>query len=144
MLCLVLASTLTVLLWLNEPVSTVATVVGALLSLIYFVQKQKLEELRLFRELFKELNARYDEMKEKLARIVEAVGTETLEEQDRETLIDYFNLCGEEYLYFERGYIYPVVWTAWLNGMKAIIFTPRVLPIWQKEKQTSSYYGLPL
>ena len=143
MLCLVLISTLAALLWHNEPLPTVVTVVGALLSLIYFVQKQKLEELRLFRELFKEFNARYDEMNEKLARIVEATDTE-VSKQERETLIDYFNLCGEEYLYFERGYIYPVVWRAWFNGMKAIISAPRVLRVWQMEKRTDSYYDLPL
>jgi hypothetical protein len=143
MLCLVFASTLAVLLWRNEPLPTVATIVGALLSLIYFVQKQKLEELRLFRELFKEFNARYNKMNEKLARIVEATETE-VSKQERETLIDYFNLCGEEYLYYERGYIYPVVWKAWLNGMKANISAPRVLRVWQVEKQTESYYDLPL
>lgn len=143
MLCLILASTPTALLWHNEPLPTVVTVVGALLSLIYFVQKQKLEELRLFRELFKEFNARYDEMNEKLARIVESTDTE-IPKQERETLIDYFNLCGEEYLYFERGYIDPAVWKAWFNGMKAIISVPRVLCVWQAKKQTDSYYDLPL
>lgn len=142
-LCIVLASTLAALLCRNEPLPTVATVVGVLLSLIYFVQKQKLEELRLFRELFKEFNARYDKINEKLARIVEVTDTE-VSEQERETLIDYFNLCGEEYLYFERGYIYPVVWIAWLNGMQAIISIPRVQCVWQAEKQTGSYYDLPL
>lgn len=142
-LCLVLASTFAILLWRNEPLTTVATIVGALLSLIYFVQKQKLEELRLFRELFKEFNARYDEMNEKLARIVETMDTE-VSIQERETLIDYFNLCGEEYLYFERGYIDPAVWRAWFNGMKAIISAPRVRRVWQAEKQTDSYYDMPL
>ena len=141
--CLVLLSTLAVLLWRNEPMATVATVIGALLSLIYFVQKQKLEELRLFRELFKEFNERYDEMNEKLARIVEVTDVEA-SKQEIETLIDYFNLCGEEYLYFERGYIDPAVWKAWLNGMNAIILVPRVKCVWQAEKQTNSYYDLPL
>lgn len=143
LVCLVLASTVAVLLSRNEPLPTVVTVVGALISLIYFVQKQKLEELKLFRELFKEFNARYDEMNETLARIAEASDTE-VSKQERETLVDYFNLCGEEYLYFERGYIDPVVWKAWFNGMKAIISEPRVQHVWQEERRTESYYGLPL
>lgn len=123
--------------------TTVATVAGALLSLIYFIQKQKLEELRLFRELFKEFNERYDRLNEKLTRIVEA-REDVVSEAERETLIDYFNLCGEEYLYVQQGYIYPTVWIAWHNGMKAIVSVPRVQRVWLAEKETGSYYGLPL
>ena len=40
----------------------VVTLVGLTVSLIFFVQKQKLEELKLFKELFTEFNRRYDEM----------------------------------------------------------------------------------
>ena len=142
-LSLVLVLAVLGLLGRNEPLPTVATVVGALLSLFYFVQKQKLEELILFREIFKEFNARYDAMNERLARIVEATDTE-ISKEERDILIDYFNLCGEEYLYFERGYIDPVVWRAWLNGMNAIISISRVQRMWQEEKKSDSYYGLPI
>ena len=143
LLCLVIASTSVVLLYRKEPLPTMVTVVGALLSLFYFLQKQKLEELRLFRELFKEFNARYDGMNEQLARIVESKAIE-VSEQERGILVDYFNLCGEEYLYFVRGYIDPVVWNAWENGMKAILSAPRVQRVWETEKRTGSYYDLSL
>ncbi len=143
LLSLILGCTIFVLLWSNEPLPTVATVVGAILSLIYFVQKQKLEELRLFRELFKEFNARYDGMNEKLTKIVEGQESE-VSAQEREDLVDYFNLCGEEYLYFDRGYIDPSVWRAWHNGMKNIISVSRVKKVWEAEKSTDSYYDLPL
>ena len=143
LLSLTLVCTLFVLLWRNEPIPTIATVVGAILSLTYFAQKQKLEELRLFRELFKEFNTRYDDMNEKLAKIVEAHGSE-VSAQERKDLVDYFNLCGEEYLYFDRGYIEPAVWRAWHNGMKNIISASRVAKVWEIEKSTDSYYGLPL
>ena len=142
-LCSLLLLTVTLLLWRSESVTTVATVAAAMLSLIYFIQKQKLEELRLFRELFKEFNERYDALNEKLARIVEAKES-MVSGVEREMLIDYFNLCGEEYLYVQRGYIYPAVWTAWYNGMKAIVSVPRVQRVWLVEKETGSYYGLPL
>lgn len=39
------------------------------LSLIFLVQKQRLEELRLFKELFAGFNARYDRMNGQLMRI---------------------------------------------------------------------------
>ena len=142
-LCLVLGLTVATLLWRNEAMPTVATAIGAIVSFIYLVQKQKLEELRLFRELFKDFNERYDGLNEKLARIAEGRDAE-VSSDERETLVDYFNLCGEEHLYFERGYIDPAVWRAWFNGMKAIVSVPRVQLVWQQEKQTESYYDLPL
>jgi ABC-type multidrug transport system fused ATPase/permease subunit len=127
----------------KEPLSTTATVVGTLLTLIFFLQKQALEELRLFRELFKEFNERYDKINENLSQIAEAKNSK-INEQDKKLLIDYFNLCAEEYLYYTKGYIDPVVWRAWHNGMKAIINVQHIRDVWNSEKQTDSYYGLSL
>ena len=59
-------------------------------------------------------------------------------------LIDYFNLCGEEYLYCTKGYIDPVVWKAWHKGMQEHIGNPAIGKIWQEEKSKDSYYGLQL
>lgn len=143
LLCVAVAVALTILLTRNEPVPTVATVIGAIVSVAYFVQKQKLEEMRLFRELFKECNARYDTMNEDLAKIGES-GVRELSAEDRLKVVDYLNLCGEEYLYFKRGYIEPSVWQAWNNGMKIIIARPSIQAVWQDEKKTDSYYDLPL
>jgi hypothetical protein len=143
LLVVAIASTVATLLVLKEPVATVATVVGALLSVAYFLQKQKLDELRLFREIFKECNARYNEMNDALAEIARK-GPGTLTESDRAKVIDYLNLCGEEYLYFKRGYIEPSVWQAWHNGMKVIVAAPAIGSIWQHEKKSGSYYELPL
>jgi len=131
-----------VLLWRQQPLPTVVAVVGALLSLIYFLQKQKLEEMRLFREIFKECNARYDLMNEDLATIASL--SPELSLQNRVKVVDYLNLCGEEYLYFKRGYIEPSVWEAWHNGMKFWTTAPAIHAVWEAEKQTGSYYDLPL
>ncbi|HEX4880228.1 MAG TPA: hypothetical protein VFV39_10320 [Limnobacter sp.] len=122
---------------------TVATVVGALLSVAYFLQKQKLDELRLFREIFKECNARYNDMNDALAKIAQKPPG-ALTKSDRAKVIDYLNLCGEEYLYFKRGYIEPSVWQAWHNGMKVVVSAPAIAEVWESEKSTSSYYELPL
>lgn len=143
LLSLALIAAVSVLVARQEQVTTIATVIGGVFSLIYFMQKQKLEELRLFRELFKEFNMRYDSMNERLADIVTSQATD-LSLAEQSTLIDYFNLCGEEYLYFCKGYIDPDVWRAWENGMKAVLLVPKVAALWQKEKKTGSYYGLPL
>jgi predicted NAD/FAD-binding protein len=129
--------------YLKEPVATVATVVGALLSVAYFLQKQKLEEMRLFREIFKECNARYDNMNEQLA-VIASKASEDLSRQDRNQIVDYLNLCGEEYLYFKRGYVEPSVWAAWQNGMEAVVAAPSIRAVWETERKTGSYYDLPL
>ena len=49
--------------WINGAQTDWKVILGILsaaLSFVYFVQKQKLEELKLFKELFKEFNERYD------------------------------------------------------------------------------------
>ena len=118
------------------------TCLGILLPFVYFVQKQKLEELRLFRDLFAGFNERYDEMNEDLDRILNESGAGPIHGRDREVLIDYFNLCGEEYLYFSKGYVYPEVWEAWLNGMRVFYESEHIRPLWDDELATGSYYGL--
>ena len=41
-------------------VKILSAVLGGLLSFVYFVQKQRLEETKLFRDIFQECNKRYD------------------------------------------------------------------------------------
>jgi hypothetical protein len=54
------------------------------------------------------------------------------------------NLCGEEYLYYDKGYINPEVWRAWRNGMKYYLADQRILNKWADEEKSGSYYGLTL
>src|SRR5688500_2099928 len=48
----------------------VITIIATFLSYLYFAQKQDLEELSLFKELFTEFNHRYDELNEGLNLIL--------------------------------------------------------------------------
>jgi hypothetical protein len=120
------------------------TLVGSLVSFVFFVQKQKLEELKMFKELFTEFNRRYDAINEDLNKIVYVNPSEQLTMQEIGTLYDYFNLCGEEYLFYKKGYIDPVAWKAWHNGMKFFFKIPRINKLWVRELETNSYYGLRL
>ncbi len=142
-LLICLASAIGLLFTHQEPIATIATIVGSLLSLAYFLQKQKLEETRLFREIFKECNARYDLLNDELQSIAQK-DPKSLNPAEQEKIIDYLNPCGEEYLYYKRGYIEPSVWEAWHNGMKSIVAAPSIRAIWDQEKRTGSYYDLPL
>lgn len=127
----------------KDEISIFVTIVGGLISLFYFIQKQQLEELRLFKELFTEFNCRYDKLNEKLNEIVEKDSSPELGDEDEKTLNDYFNLCAEEFLFFKKGYIYPEVWKAWRNGMLYFLKKDhRIKDKWVKETDSDSYYGL--
>jgi hypothetical protein len=120
------------------------TWIGGTFSFVFFVQRQALEELRLSKELFTELNRRYDNLNEALNRIAARDPAEELESHERDKLNDYFNLCAEEYLFYRQGYIYPEVWEAWLNGMKIFYRQERIGRYWRSELKSESYYGLRL
>lgn len=119
----------------------VLTVAGGALSFSYFVQKQKLEELRLFKELFKEFNARYDSLQDRLLPVLcKTEGDLTSDELF--VVNEYFNLCGEEYLYYRLGYIDPAAWIAWENGMRFYMKNSRIAGFWKKDSLSDSFYGL--
>lgn len=120
----------------------IATILGAALGFCYFAQKQKLEELRLFKDLFTDFNRRYDEMNDRLVNIP---GGNLRGDPDlRKTLVDYFNLCAEEYLFFEEGYIHPAAWRSWCRGMLYYLDDEDIRQVWDDEVRSDSYYGLTL
>lgn len=116
-------------------------IVGGTLTALYLLQKQKLEETQLFAELFTSFNNRYDEMNEELNKLVNKNGV-LLGGSEKDLLYDYFNLCAEEYMFYQRGYIPPRVWDAWKNGMHDFMQDERVRELWKEEKKSNSYYGL--
>jgi len=84
---------------------------------------------------------RYDEMNNKLRAIEECARTKDLTTDQLGNLDDYFNLCAEEFLYFEAGFIDSKVWKAWQNGMRVYLRNNSIREHWQKEFGTDSYYG---
>ncbi len=106
------------------------------------LQKQQLEEMRLFRELFETFNERYDSQNEVLNGIFRGPPEAPLTEREIDALFNYFNLCAEEYFYFKEGFIHPEVWQAWKNGMRYFRKNPRIKLRWDDELRTDSYYGL--
>jgi hypothetical protein len=130
-----------------EPIpdwNAILTIIGGSLSFVYFVQKQKLEETRLLKALFTEFNVRYEALNERLNEILRGDPNRELNQEEVDTLYSYFNLCGEEYLFYKRGYIFPEVWEAWVNGMKIFYKDERIRRLWKRELETNSYYGFTL
>ena len=128
--------------------------IGLLLSFVYFVQKQKLEETKLLKELITEFNHRYDELNEPMNRILAGTYSEgpqqnaeekpSRQKTELEVLNDYFNLCAEEYLFYDLGYIHQEVWQSWWNGMKIFAGNQHIRETWAEELHNRSYYGFPL
>ena len=118
-------------------------VVGLLLGFCYFLQKQQLEETRLMKELITDFNGRYDTMNEELQSILkmgQVSPAPKLKPCEEKKVVDYFNLCAEEYLFYDLGYVEPRVWKAWKKGMKAYAKDPRIMELWKEEKRLGSYY----
>jgi hypothetical protein len=131
----------------GDAIAQMLGVSAGLIGFVAFVLKQQTEEMKLFKELFKEFNDRYDKLKEPLNEVAIALrrdpSTQLENGEHEETLTKYFNLCGEEYLWFRGGYIGKVVWTAWTNGIKEILKTnERIREKWVNELESGSYYGL--
>ena len=107
---------------------------------LYFVQKQKLEEIKLFKDLFAEFNCRYDRLNGKISDIKSKKITDS--DQITKILDDYFNLCSEEYLFYKEGRIHNLVWGAWCRGIKEHLMDNIINAYWEKAQIENSYYGL--
>ncbi|MBK8516192.1 MAG: hypothetical protein IPL55_07840 [Saprospiraceae bacterium] len=58
-------------------------------------------------------------------------------------IIDYLNLCAEEYLWYKKGRIDTEVWSAWKAGMIYYFKQDAFKDDIEKQKvQKDSYYGL--
>ena len=110
----------------------------------HFLYRQHLDETKLFKELFVEFNRRYDEMKDGLNEIVYGTQQGEPSEPQRKLLFSYLNLCSEEYLFYEAGYIDQEVWESWREGMEDVFRRLRGSEFWKQEREKNSYYGFPL
>ena len=119
-----------------------AAVLTGTLGFLYFVNQHRLNETRLFLDLFRDFNQRYDKLGDDLHRILQRESSEALSPADKGTLVSYFNLCGEEFLMFRQGYIHPDAWTAWRRGMDDVFTHPAIRAYWGVESRLASYYGL--
>lgn len=120
------------------------TAVGAVAAFVYFLYDQHHKDTQMFVSLFEKFNARYDRLNEKLNAIISRPLGSPLIADNVNTLNDYFNLCSEEYLYYEAGYIDEKVWQAWLRGMSYFAADEAVRRLWEKEIESGSYYGFKL
>ena len=114
------------------------SIIGVISALIFFIQKHKLDEANYFKEVFTKFNSRYDRLNNSLMQINE---NSSLSINEKAKLIDYFNLCAEEYLIYEKGYIPLKVWKSWMSGVEQYWKIQKIRMIWEQELNSNSYYG---
>jgi hypothetical protein len=129
------------LTWRPLPSEVLLAAMALILGAAYFLQQQHIEQARFFRELFTEFNRRYDDLNHRLFGHLAQDAEKPFDVGQEQDFMDYFNLCAEEWLFYEVGYIYEPVWQAWRNGMRQFARDARVVRLWQEERKTESYYG---
>lgn len=101
---------------------------------------------RLFKDLFREFNERYDKFNDHYRRLEDAYPLDIvvgdIEAEDIKLIVDYLNLCTEEYFWFEKGRIEQNAWKSWEAGMQTWAALPAVRRVFQHEVATwtTSYY----
>lgn len=110
------------------------------------------EDDKMMKELFKEFNARYAEINGSLSRVmkpqfvVPPAQVETEKEKNKAIIVDYFNLCAEEYFWYKKGRIDKKVWESWSHGMNYWYnhSNPLLRDLWKaeikKKEGIESYY----
>lgn len=115
-------------------------VVGSAAAFVYFLYGQHNQDTKLFVSLFEKFNSRYNGLNEKLNAIILRPINSPLIPEQIDTFYDYFNLCAEEHLFYESGYIDERVWQAWLRGMKHFAKDATIRRLWEDELAAGSYY----
>lgn len=124
----------------DDRIGLVGATIAGTLGFYYFVQQQKLAETQLFHHLFTAFNERYDKFNGPLAGIADRAAP--LSDSDRNLIVDYFNLCAEEYLFYNDGYIHRDVWRSWCRGMLWYLRRHPFRDVWHDEVEIGSFYGL--
>lgn len=118
---------------------TQITVVGLVLGFFYFIHQQKLKEAQFFQKLFTDFNQRYDEL---AGELNSAINEPKLVDANK-VINRYLNLCAEEYLMYQSGYIPNEVWDTWRMGMRSYLNNQNVKSVWLSMKYSGgkSHYG---
>ena len=130
-------------LWIDgKQIGSLATGVGAIAAFFGLLLAQRLKELEFFDRLFVRFTDKFSEVNQTIDAVLGARDkTAALSQEERDHLFEYFNLCGEEYFYFQQGSIPKEVWLTWSVGMKAIFQDARILDLWDSDSGPVAYYG---
>lgn len=128
-------------------IEIIGVVLATGISVSFGIRQYRIENDKMFKELFENFNKKYDEkFNDKLNIIDKKIKKSKeflIDEKDVPLIIDYLNFCSEEYLWYTKGRIPDNVWLAWENGMLYFLNLEPINRIVQTQKeQKDSYYGL--
>lgn len=121
-------------------------ILGITATMYFGTLRIKIEQDKLFKELFTDFNSKYDDRLNDLLNGLRENPNRELKTEDKKLIYDYFNLCSEEYLWMKKGRIPSDVWEAWKAGIQSNLEIPQVKVLFNEEakdkKTRKSYYGL--
>lgn len=101
-----------------------------------------------FLECFSRCNEAYARLNGRLKQLPGSNGIDTNETASKGThdaIIDYFNLCAEEYLMHKTGVLPDFVWDVWRGGIHDCACMGHIKAAWDTEmKANNLYYGFDL
>lgn len=116
-------------------------------SCVQFEIQHKKSEM----DLFNDYNKKYDELNDDLAILTSKKDRKhdtknKIKKKDKSLIIDYLNLCAEEYYWRNQGYISDELWKYWEIGirskLKEFMNNIKVIDVIKNElKEGDSYYG---
>jgi hypothetical protein len=119
---------------------------GSIATIYFGVLKLKIENDILFKELFESFNERYDTDLNDLINTLKNDPRKKLTNDERNHIIDYFNLCAEEFLWNKKKRIPNDVWEAWKAGIQENLEIEQIKEVYDFETSTErgriSYYGM--
>lgn len=120
---------------------------GILITWYFSSLNKKRESDKMLKELFEDFNKRYDKLNNGLYDIVTDSKVTTISELSKvqkKCIIDYFNLCAEEYFWHKRGRLNEKIWKSWKAGMNYWYGYSVISEMWHEEVKTKegklSYY----
>lgn len=126
---------------LNLGSEILVAVLSGIFGTAFFFHKVHAEDARFVKDLLTDFNRRYDKLNDELILLLNMPNDKPLSPHEELVIVDYFNLCAEEWLFYQAGYIWDPVWNSWHNGMLQYAKLDCFKRIWDKEKSTNSYYG---
>lgn len=128
------------------PIELMFGLLGSIATLYFGLMKYEIENDRIFMELFKNFNSKYKTEYNDLFEKLKQNKNEKISENESSLIIDYFNLCAEEYLWFSKKRLPKDVWKAWKAGMMENLEIEQIKQVYfdeiKSERGRKSYYGL--
>lgn len=128
-------------------IAFLVTILSLIITWYYSYSQRKISHEIMLKQLFTEFNDRYSKLNQHLSEIESKYSDPDVFQSAenylilKQKIIEYFNLCAEEYFWYRKGRIDKQIWIAWNSGMRYWYETPSIKYYWEKEKKyKESYY----